>query len=360
MLPSLFADLTRGLYALATVTIVAYAVVIALAVAQRLNHTTRAVVLTLDLLAVSGALLWFLGPIGGAVAWYVATLAFCGLVLGARYIVWAFVLAALLWAAIIASSAAGLTPWSTDVASDAIHGANAVAAALLVAVGTHQLLRSMHRAYRSQRSLRRTLHRRNRHLDEANNALRRQAQWREHLLRELHHRVKNNLQLLTSLSRLKYGEAPHGSAIDALHRRTHCLARLLDLHYESGIEDDVSLAAILQTVIESLTGEERGGDVLIEVAEDALPLTFGIEESTTAALLLCEVLEPWMQELNGSTATLRYRVDRDRACELQLTPVMSAEANEVAHALAEQLGVSLLLDAERGICLSPVDPTTSE
>jgi two-component sensor histidine kinase len=114
---------------------------------------------------------------------------------------------------------------------------------------------------------------------------------RETMLRELNHRINNNLQMIQSLIRLqKTREA--GPDLDEISARILAIARIHDLLYQSGSSFHVDLAALLQSVASNsaLVPPERGIAVECELerveadARVATPLALCVTELVTNAV----------------------------------------------------------------------------
>ncbi|MBC7917266.1 MAG: PAS domain S-box protein [Rhodoferax sp.] len=80
-------------------------------------------------------------------------------------------------------------------------------------------------------------------------ALKASLREKEALLREVHHRVKNNLQVITSLLRLEVGRSDHAatkSVLTDMRGRIHSMALLHESLYRTGIFAAVDLAGYLK------------------------------------------------------------------------------------------------------------------
>ncbi|PJN95591.1 hypothetical protein CNY89_07550, partial [Amaricoccus sp. HAR-UPW-R2A-40] len=117
------------------------------------------------------------------------------------------------------------------------------------------------------------------------------AATRETMLRELNHRINNNLQMIQSLIRLqKTREA--GPDLDEISARILAIARIHDLLYQSGSSFHVDLAALLQSVASNaaLVPPERGIVVDCDLqrveadARVATPLALCVTELVTNAV----------------------------------------------------------------------------
>ena len=77
------------------------------------------------------------------------------------------------------------------------------------------------------------------------------SQHREFLIRELHHRVKNNLQLITSFARIDYKEDSYFD-FENFETRIHSLALVHSLLYKSSNIGTVNLKGYIDKILENL------------------------------------------------------------------------------------------------------------
>jgi PAS domain S-box-containing protein len=122
-------------------------------------------------------------------------------------------------------------------------------------------------------------------------ALRQSLQDKEALLREVHHRVKNNLQVITSLLRLESGrsELPQTKAVlDAMQGRIRSMALLHETLYRSGVFAGSDLSVYLAQVATQVFRMSGVGRVRLML--DLAPLKVGMDLATPCGLLLNELL----------------------------------------------------------------------
>ena len=98
------------------------------------------------------------------------------------------------------------------------------------------------------------------------------------LMREMHHRVKNNLHMVQSLISLETSSLPEGSAKDwlaALEARVNSIAELHDSlsHQKPGSEiaADEYLASICEHIFSALAATPGGPSLRLELEELSLP-----------------------------------------------------------------------------------------
>ncbi len=116
---------------------------------------------------------------------------------------------------------------------------------------------------------------------------------RETLIREIHHRVKNNLQIIASLVNLQMRGVRDDRAREAMmtvRSRVNALALIHRSLYETDelqrIELNSFLRALMDQVAEFLDAKRRH----IEVAVDVAPVSVPAETAVTLALLVTEAL----------------------------------------------------------------------
>ncbi|MDC8773112.1 sensor histidine kinase [Roseateles albus] len=122
-------------------------------------------------------------------------------------------------------------------------------------------------------------------------ALRQSLQDKEALLREVHHRVKNNLQVITSLLRLEAGRSSlpqTKSVLDAMQGRIRSMALLHETLYRSGVFAGSDLSVYLAQVATQVFRLSASGRVRLTL--DLAPLKVGLDLATPCGLLLNELV----------------------------------------------------------------------
>ena len=136
------------------------------------------------------------------------------------------------------------------------------------------------------------------HVKEAEAALRRALEERETLLQEIHHRVKNNLQVILSLVRMettRTGSSAERERLQAISHRIEILARIHEQLYGSKNFVEIDLMEELKQLCRSVSALHHGRGVSIEVVGDpeqrlacpidlAIPLALLVNELVTNSL----------------------------------------------------------------------------
>jgi two-component system, sensor histidine kinase PdtaS len=107
---------------------------------------------------------------------------------------------------------------------------------------------------------------------------------REQLLKEVHHRVKNNMQIISSLIRM---QERVGTSSEETIRRVQAMALVHDLIYTQSQFAAVDLAAYTNRLVETLRAGPGHG-IAFEVA--ASPVAITLDRAMPFALILSEVL----------------------------------------------------------------------
>lgn len=136
---------------------------------------------------------------------------------------------------------------------------------------------------------------------------------RETMLRELNHRVKNSLQMITALIQLQRGR-PAGPDLEEITARVQAIAAIHDLLYRSAEDFDVDFAELLRRIAasEAVVPPEGG----VEVVVDAEPMSLDVSVVTPLALCAVELVTNACKHAygggGGKVEVVLARLDADR------------------------------------------------
>jgi two-component system, sensor histidine kinase PdtaS len=128
----------------------------------------------------------------------------------------------------------------------------------------------------------------------ANAELRRLLEDNRTLFDEVHHRVKNNLQVIAGLLRQQAGRSPPevASALADATTRVHSIALVHEMIYGGDHPSHVDLATYLERLAASVAGPlgsaRTAGEVRLEL--DLEPVAAGLSQAVPLALIAAEVL----------------------------------------------------------------------
>ena len=135
--------------------------------------------------------------------------------------------------------------------------------------------------YRAKRKHNLVLEEKNKQIGEALN-------YSEMLLREIHHRVKNNLQIIASLLNLQRNSAKE-DILQQSQERLHTMSLLHELLYQSKNIGAIDLDSYVRPLLEHLRQAYQGGAQITTVVEIA-PISLDIEQLTPCGLILNELI----------------------------------------------------------------------
>jgi len=111
------------------------------------------------------------------------------------------------------------------------------------------------------------------------------------LLNEVHHRVKNNLQVITSLLRLEAGRSSHSdtkSVLTEMQGRIRAMALLHESLYRTGTFASVDLGAYLQQLASQAFRAQSTGMVRLQL--ELASVQVSLDQATPCGLLLNELI----------------------------------------------------------------------
>ena len=195
---------------------------------------------------------------------------------------------------------------------------------------------------------------------ESERLLRETISEKEMLLRELHHRSKNNLQLIASMLDLAAGDDPRNEALRSSRERIESISLLheqLDQSRTVAALDFTQYARDLVGLVEGSWGRRAPIDVRFE----AEPVRLGIDKAVPAGLLLNELLSNAYKHAfpDGRSGTLSVRITNEGdQVRLEViddgigcgtaSPAPGHIGLELVRALARQLRGTVQLDPAHG------------
>ncbi|UVK46357.1 ATP-binding protein [Mesorhizobium sp. AR07] len=135
------------------------------------------------------------------------------------------------------------------------------------------------------------------------------------LLRELQHRVKNNLQMITALIRLETRNAaePDQKRFERLAGRVDALAILYQTLSGDNDKDEVDLGVYLSRIASAVMNSHAVEGIRLDMKVDTYPVSINVAMPTGLVVneLLTNALKHAFQGRDGGTITLHSIVDGD-------------------------------------------------
>jgi len=171
---------------------------------------------------------------------------------------------------------------------------------------------------------------------------------KETLLKEVYHRVKNNLQVVSSLFNLQLRGLPAGTARATLQQsadRVRAMALVHEKLCRSNNLETIDILAYVRDLCESLAAATGAGERGITVALDIEPLEIGLDASVPLGLLLneliCNSLKHAFPDGRGGTVRVRLAQDGRGAARLEVGDDGIGIAHDRAGARPASLGLRL-------------------
>ena len=182
------------------------------------------------------------------------------------------------------------------------------------------------------------------------------------LVREVHHRVKNNLQVVASLLNLHSRGSPSPEAAAAyasIQRRVDALAVVHRNHYAELEENrGVALKALISELAANLRATAPPSAAAMHIRLDIAPLHVTQDVAVSVAFLVTEIVEYGMlcgaslisivlDDRDGATARLSIEVD-SLAASSERDEALSERFDRIITGLARQLRSALDQDTDSG------------
>ena len=157
-----------------------------------------------------------------------------------------------------------------------------------------------------------------RRIQEREAELTRSLEQKDVLLREIHHRVKNNLQIVTSLLNLRVRAVPSPAAQEAMLEAQIRIKALALVHRSLYEHDDlnmVDLASLLGELCELLRDSARPSGAPVTLACDLEPLQASTDKTIPIVLLITEAVTNAFKHAfpHGRRGRIEIRLERDGA-----------------------------------------------
>lgn len=160
----------------------------------------------------------------------------------------------------------------------------------------------------------------------AEEQLRRSLEKKENLLREIHHRVKNNLQVASSLLSLQAREADNEAVVKELNeaaRRIRGMALVHEKLYQSTDLANVEFSEFLEDLVKQHSDSYGLQAAEIELKTEMEPVSLSVSQAVVCGQVASELLSNAIKHAfpNGASGSIRIsiRPDGTQGIELRVT-----------------------------------------
>jgi two-component sensor histidine kinase len=211
---------------------------------------------------------------------------------------------------------------------------------------------------------------------EAENGLRKSLEEKELLLREIHHRVKNNLQVISSLFNLQAQTIKDPNVLAALkesHNRVRSMALVHHMMYQAADFAAIDLVDYVQTLTRSLYRAYTIDPEAVLLSVDIANVRLAIDAAIPCGLIINELVSNALRHAypagrrgtmsvtlvrnENGTHTLTVRDDGVGLPADLVLPPTATLGLALVETLSAQLEGTLSIDRSRGTAVSVTFPT---
>jgi two-component sensor histidine kinase len=161
------------------------------------------------------------------------------------------------------------------------------------------------------------------------------------LLKEIHHRVKNNLQVISSLLRLQSNKVANSAAesiLQDMQNRVRSMALIHEHPYRSEHLAEVDLAAYLRQLCQQLFRALAPAPGTIQLRLETVPIRLGIDQAIPCGLLVNEMF----------SNALKHAFPHGRTGEVQVQLQFTADDSSLRLRVADNgVGLPASLDPKQ-------------
>jgi hypothetical protein len=286
LVPSLYASYMASIWLVAAMDSLAFVLFVFVALSKRLASYSKLVFLVATSLAIAGVVLYSTGPWGAGYVWLLSAI-FLASLLGRKGLVIAICAASAALLGLYALlNALGAAPYGQPLLTIAVLAANLACVGAMIATTARGLIRGLDAAFDEERLLAARVAEERDAARAAEAALGAQMEIEGKLLKELNHRVRNNMQVVLSLLALEASGRAEGS-IERMTRRVRALSRANDLVSSDPLQGTADLHRL---VVGALVDYRRTEGASTRFASAGFSLSVPVEAVSGFSLALAEIL----------------------------------------------------------------------
>ncbi|AWB50513.1 histidine kinase (plasmid) [Gemmobacter aquarius] len=160
---------------------------------------------------------------------------------------------------------------------------------------------------------------------------------KELLLREVHHRVKNNLQLIASIVNMQLRRTRSDetrSVMRALQERVVSLAAIHNGLYQTSDLSEISVQTLFSGIIEQVTRNAQVRGQIVAVESNLQPVQLTVDQAVPLALLLTEALSNALKYAGTEDGTaprivVTFSVEKTGEAQLEVANSVTGTARSI-------------------------------
>jgi PAS domain S-box-containing protein len=189
---------------------------------------------------------------------------------------------------------------------------------------------------------------------------------KETLLREMHHRVKNNLAIVTGILQLQLSKLESDALQQPLRdsiSRIHSIALIHEDLYKNKTLHHIDFAAYVKHLIDSLQSAFSGGETEIDIHLSVQAIQFDVDHCMPCGLIISELISniykhAFTERKNGNIYVRFYEQNEYYTLEVEDDGIGIADTHSLpdsktlgmflVYSLAEQLNAVVSIKSEKG------------
>jgi len=236
-------------------------------------------------------LLLFTGPFGAGIVYLFAFIFITALFYPPRVTLGANLLVVFTFVGFGLLNRLGVLHWKQSLESVLVIMVNFVLVALILSYGVSLLIKKLNTHISSQARLQEQLQREVEQKEAQTLRAEQSLTTQTHLVKELHHRVKNNLQLISSLINLHlHRPSENSDRLEGLKERVLAISRVHWLLYTDNQIASVDLKHMLDHILDNLIVTLRSDSIRFKKNVDVPEMQIAADKATLISLVLNEIL----------------------------------------------------------------------
>ena len=288
-LPSMYLSVAEELWLVAVADTFAIVYIVIIAFRKKVPYTVKAFSLIITAYVLGVVLLLYTGPFGAGIIYLFGFLAVTALFFKFRMMLAANILASLTILVFILLNCSSVVHWNYPLYSLIVILVNFMLVGALVSAGIFNLMKGLRQHIENQQRLQEQL----KVEIEAKDLEKKRAEdalnAKSFLLREMHHRIKNNLQVITSLINLHI-KRKSADGLLGVKERVQAISLVHHLLYNDDNTDSVELISLFDTILENIEASMDTEGIRFVKDIKSTGVEISMDRATLISLIINEIL----------------------------------------------------------------------